>query len=117
METYVVEIVGDVLILRADGGINTSTASQLSDSIGKLVKGGITNIIVDCTKLSIISSMGLGALLMLHTRMKRVGGEIRLAALSGAVVQVIKMTKLDRVFEIYPDVEQARLSFRKPSKS
>ncbi len=113
METYVVEVSDNVLVLRADGGINTSTASQLSDAIGKLVQGGITNVIVDCSKLAIISSMGLGALLMLHTRMKRVGGEVRLCGLGGAVVQVIQMTKLDRIFEIYPDVERAKLSFRK----
>jgi anti-anti-sigma factor len=113
METYAVEVVDDVLVLRADGGINTTTAGQLSEAIAKLVQGGITNVIVDCSKLAIISSMGLGALLMLHTRMKRIGGEVRLCGLNGPIVQVIQMTKLDRVFEIFPDVERARLSFRK----
>ncbi|MSR28734.1 MAG: anti-sigma factor antagonist [Phycisphaerales bacterium] len=117
METYVVEVQGDVLVLRADGGLNTSTAGQLSESIAALLKGGITNVVVDCSKLAIISSMGLGALLMLHTRMRRIGGEVRLAGLTGAVVQVIQMTKLDRVFEVYRDVEQAKASFRKRTGS
>ncbi len=114
METYVTEVDGDVLVLRADGGINTSTAGQLSESVKKLVEGGVTKIIVDCSKVAMISSMGLGALLMLHTRMKRIGGEVRLAALSGAAAQVLHTTSLDRVFEIYPDVEQAKLSYRRP---
>jgi anti-anti-sigma regulatory factor len=38
---------------------------------------------------------------------------VRLCGLNGPIVQVIQMTKLDRVFEIFPDVERARLSFRK----
>lgn len=112
METFVSEIDGDLLVLKADGGLNTTTAGQLSQSVAKLVEGGIRRIVVDCSSLEIISSLGLGALLMLHTRMKRVGGEVKLAGLCSACVQVVHMTRLDRVLECYTDVSQAKLSFR-----
>lgn len=117
MEMYAIEVVGDLMILRADGGLNSATASQLSDQIAALVKGGVRNIIVDCSNLEIISSVGLGSLLLLHTRSKSAGGEVKLCGLKGSIVQIIRMTKLDRVFEIYSDVEEARLAFRPPSAS
>ncbi len=112
METYAIEVVGDLMILRADGGLNSGTAGQLSEKIAALVAGGVRSIIVDCSQLEIISSLGLSSLLMLHTRIKRVGGEVKLCGLKGSIVQVIRMTKLDRIFELYPDIEAARLAFR-----
>lgn len=112
MEMYAIEVVGDLMIMRADGGLNSGTAVQLSDQVAALVKGGVRNIIVDCSKLQIISSVGIGSLLLLHARIKRAGGEVKLAGLGGAIMQVIRITKLDGVFEMYDDVEQARLAFR-----
>ncbi len=112
METYLIEVVGDLMILRADGGLNTGTAGQLSDKMSALVTGGVRKIIVDCSKLEIVSSLGLSSLLMLHTRMKKVGGEVKLCGIKGSIMQVIRISKLDRVFQTYPDIEQARLAFR-----
>ncbi|MSQ89946.1 MAG: STAS domain-containing protein [Phycisphaerales bacterium] len=117
MELYAIEVFGDLLVLRADGGLNTGTSSQLSDQVTTLVQGGVQKIVVDCTKLEIISSLGLSSLLMLHTRIKRVGGEVKLCGLKGAIVQVLAITKLDKVFELYPDVESARLAFRPAAKA
>ncbi|MSR44453.1 MAG: anti-sigma factor antagonist [Phycisphaerales bacterium] len=112
MELYAIEVFGDLIILRADGGLNSQTSTQLSDQVATLVAGGVRSIVVDCSKLEIISSLGLSSLLMLHTRMKRVGGEVKLCGLKGTIVQVLQITKLDRVFELYDDVEAARLAFR-----
>ena len=37
---------------------------------------------------------------------------MRIAGLKGMAVQVIRLAKLDGIFELYPDVAQARLAFR-----
>ncbi len=116
METSVIEVVGNVMILRADGGLNSGTASQLSEKIAALVAGGVMNIIVDCSQLEVISSLGLSSLLILNTRTRRMGGEVKLCGIKGSIMQVIRMTKLDRVFEVYADVESAKLAFR-PAQS
>jgi anti-anti-sigma regulatory factor len=44
--------------------------------------------------------------------MKQHGGEVRIAGLQGMAVQVLRLAKLDGIFQLYPDVAQARLSFR-----
>jgi anti-anti-sigma factor len=112
MEFYHDEIDNDVLILIADGGLNTDTADQFLTSLEKLVEAGVRKIIVDCGRLTYISSYGLGVLLRIHKRMKERGGDVKLAAVGGIVPQALEITRLDTFFEIYPDVNRARLAFR-----
>ena len=51
-------------------------------------------------------------MLMLHKQMKQHGGEVKIAGLHGMAVQVLRLTRLDGIFQLYPDVSQARLAFR-----
>jgi len=112
MEFYHDEIDNDVLILVADGGLNTDTADQFITDLEKLVDAGVRKIIVDCGKLTYISSFGLGVLLRLHKRLQQHGGDVKLASIEGIVPQALQLTRLDKFFEIYPDVNRARLAFR-----
>jgi len=61
MEVYCHELDKDVLIISADGGIDRQTSGQFVERILKLIEDGMTKIIVDCDKLTYISSWGLGA--------------------------------------------------------
>ncbi len=112
VETYAQEIDGDLLVLTADGGINRGTAQQLTESIGKLVDAGVRKIIIDFSKVDLITSSGISTLLTLSRSMRNRGAQVKLASLHGMVAQVLQLSRLDRIFEMYPDVAQARLSFR-----
>ena len=112
MEFYYDEIDNDVLIITADGGLNADTSEQFILSIEKLVDAGLKKIIVDCDKLDDISSYGLGVLVQLHNRMKRQGSDVKLASVKGPMPDVLEVTGLNKLFEIYPDVNRARLAFR-----
>ena len=48
----------------------------------------------------------------LHKRMSRQGGDVKLCAVHGLIPQVLQVTKLDSMIELYPDVNRARLAFR-----
>jgi anti-anti-sigma factor len=102
----------DVMTLAIDGGLDASTAEEFGRQVETLVEGGITRVIVDCSKLTFLSSAGLAALLRTHSRMARKGGDVRIAGASGMVAQVLHLTHLDRMLQLYPDVERARLSLR-----
>ena len=112
MEFYYDEVDNDVLIITADGGLNAETSEQFILSIEKLVDAGLKKMIVDCDKLDYISSSGLRVLVRLHNRMKRQGSDVKLASLKGALASVLQVTGLNKLFEIYPDVDRARLAFR-----
>jgi anti-sigma B factor antagonist len=112
MEFYYHEVDNNVLIVRADGGLNKETAAQFVAELGKLVDAGLTRIIVDCSDLDYISSYGLSVLVRLHTKLARRGGDVKLAGVRGAIQQVLNVTRVNSLFEIYPDVNRARLMFR-----
>jgi len=112
MEVYCHELDKDVLIISADGGIDRQTSGQFVERILKLIEDGMTKIIVDCDKLTYISSWGLGVLLRLHKRAKAAGGEVKIANVHSRIVALLNVTRLNRIFEIYPDVNRARLEFR-----
>lgn len=112
METYLAEADDKVIVIVADGGLNKGTADQIRDVVQRAVECGMKGVIVDCAKLDILSSAGLAKLLMMYRQMQTHGGEVKIAGLQGMSVQVLRLARLDGVFQIYPDVSAARLAFR-----
>jgi anti-sigma B factor antagonist len=112
MEFYIHELDRSVLILSADGGLNADTAAEFVRQLEALIDGGVKQIIVDCTRLEYISSYGVGVLVRLHNRLAKQGGDVKIAAARSMVLQALTIMRMGKVFEIYPDVNQARLAFR-----
>jgi anti-anti-sigma factor len=102
MEFYYSDVDKDILIVCADGGLNSDNANQFVDELGTLIEGGQTKIVVDCTRLDYISSYGVGVLLRLHAKLAKRGGNVKLACVKSII----------SLFEIYPDVSRACLMFR-----
>jgi anti-anti-sigma factor len=112
MEFYFHEIDKSIMILGADGGLNSDTAKPFIEQLESLVEAGVNKIIVDCSKLSYISSYGIGVLVRLHRKLAKHGGDVKVAAPQSFVLGALNVMHMGKVFEIYPDVNQARLAFR-----
>jgi anti-sigma B factor antagonist len=117
MEFHFDDVQEGVLILKADGGLNAQTADQFVESIGKLVDAGLRSIIVDCSALDDISSFGLGVLVRLHRRMDEKIGDVKIASVKSRIVDVLRLTRLTKLFAIYPDVESARQAYKAEKKT
>src|SRR4051812_37546867 len=102
MELYYDDVDHDVLILRADGGLNAETADDLLHQLGVLVDAGLEQIIVDCQHLDYISTYGVSLLLRLHKKLATRGGDVKLAAIHSGIVDALAGTHLDHLFDIYP---------------
>jgi anti-sigma B factor antagonist len=111
LEFYYHTVDRDVLIVRADGGIDSHNAGQFLESLGSIVDAGIGKVIVDCTALKYISSYGVGVLVQLHKKVAQRGGEVKLAEVDGGIFRVLRLLRLEKIFHSYPTVEDARLSF------
>jgi anti-sigma B factor antagonist len=112
MELYFHDTDRDVLILSADGGIDSVSAEQLVSELETLVAVGARKLIVDCSRLGFISSYGIAVLVRLHKKLAERGGDVKLAALESRVARLIALIGLERVFQIYPNVDDARNAFR-----
>jgi len=112
MQLYFHDRDRDLLILSADGGLNASTAPEMLAELERLIESGTRKIIVDCANLDYISSYGIGVLIRLHKKLAKSGGDVKFSSIRSTVVQILHVARIDRLFEIYPDIDQARLAFR-----
>ena len=112
MELYYHELDKSVLIMSADGGLNADTAADFVNQLEDLIDYGVKKMIIDCTNLTYISSYGIGVLVRLHNRMQKYGGHVKFASPPSVVLHALTLTRLSKLFEIYADVNQARLAFR-----
>ena len=112
MELFPIEQDDDVLVIRAEGGIDGRNADRFLEEVSALVDQGSTRIIIDCSDLEIVSSLGLSSLLRIHSRMRQRGGHVRIAGVKGPVAQVLQLTGLQAVFDLHEDASRAKLAFR-----
>ncbi|MCW8850643.1 MAG: STAS domain-containing protein [Melioribacteraceae bacterium] len=74
------------------------------------------NIIVDLKNVTHIDSAGIGILVRGYTSMVNSDGNLKLAGISDKVKGVLAITKLNTVFEQYPNVEEAAKSYNSKIK-
>jgi anti-anti-sigma factor len=116
MELYYHELDRSVLILRADGGLNADTAGEFVANLETLIEFRVDKMIIDCTNLTSISSYGIGVLVRLHNKLAKLGGDVKIAAAPSRVLAALNLVRIGQLFEIYADVNQARLAFREEPK-
>ena len=77
------------------------------EELKKLANSGKLFILVDFSNVAYISSLVLAALISGLKNTKSKGGSLKLCCLQDKVRQTIEMTQLNKVFEVYPDVDTA----------
>ena len=87
-------------------------AALLRDTVKKLLTEN-NRIVLNLSGVNYIDSGGLGTLVALYTSAHNAGGSIKLANLTKRVGDLLQVTKLVTVFEVYGSEEQAVQSFRK----
>lgn len=66
---------------------------------------GLT-LVLDCSRVTFINSTGLGCFITLNKHMKKRKGRVILHRLSDQLLAVLKMTKIDRLFEIENNIQK-----------
>ena len=105
--------VGDVIILEMFGKITIGEGSvQLRDAVGKLLDSGQNKIVLNLGGVSYVDSSGIGELVSRYTTTKNAGGRLKLLSLPKKIKDLLMITKLLTVFEIYEDEQTALDSFQ-----
>ena len=104
--------IGSITLLDLKGTIVAGNDSEaLSGLVGKFLEAGEMCIILDLGKVTFIDSTGIGALIRVHSAAMRKGASVKLLHLTKRVYDVLQITRLSSVFEIYDDLEKAKASF------
>ena len=86
-------------------------AGALRDTVNALNSGGTRNLILNLEGVDYIDSTGLGALVICATSLRKNGGNLKLVNLNRRNIELLVMTKLATVFEIFNDEQDAVNSF------
>ena len=97
----------DIICVVLSGRLDAEQCEYLLHCVQKQIENGCSKLILDCDGLEYISSMGLGMLMRVHSRMSKQGGDVKLACVRGIVAEGIKLVRLDKVLEMYTTVEEA----------
>ncbi|MDP9055234.1 MAG: STAS domain-containing protein [Acidobacteriota bacterium] len=81
------------------------------DTIEKIPGEPSARVILNMREVDYIDSTGLGALVMCSTRLKKSGGAARLVHVNRRNVELIVMTKIETIFEVFDDETDAVNSF------
>ena len=101
-----------ITILDLKGRITVGPeAGALRDHVAGLNRAGTGNLVLNLAGVDYIDSTGLGALVMCAIGLRKTGGNMKLVNLNRRNVELLVMTKLATVFEIFTDEQDAVNSY------
>lgn len=109
--------IGPVRILAIEGYLDAHTAPSFESSIENEIRSGRFQLVVDCSRLTYISSAGLGVFMSFLEEAREHGGDIKLAAITPKVFQVFDVLGFPKLFDITPAVDEAVARFGQAKES
>jgi anti-sigma B factor antagonist len=101
-----------IQILDLQGDLKAGDSEVLlRNTINALVKANDLNIILNLAEVTRIDGDGLEAVVLCYTEIRKCGGALKLACVNPGHLSLSVLTKLDTVFELYVDEQDAVTSF------
>ena len=101
-----------VTIIDLNGRITIGEGDiMLRDSVEDALDAGSSKIVLDMKNASRMDSSGIGELIAAHEKVKGKGGELKLLNLPGNILNILGVTQLITVFDIFEDEDEAVASF------
>jgi anti-anti-sigma factor len=104
--------VGSVFVVRLRGAILFGRECAALCALGKDLLNKTRHIVLDLTDVTRIDSAGLGTLVGFFVLARKVGTEVKLASPGNHANEVLRITRLEAVFEIFETTEEAIASFK-----
>jgi anti-sigma B factor antagonist len=109
-------IVGDFAILCCSGRIVVGAEVDTLRQNIKDLDSDLTQVVLDLSEVTFMDSSGLGTLVRLTSSLRARGGDLRLCSVPEVVSKVLKLTNLNRLFEMHPtEVDAVAAFYEKPN--
>ncbi len=106
------EWLGDVLIVKLTGRLDSGTAPPAEESFARVLASGTPRLAIDMSQLEYISSAGLRVLLVVSKKVQQAQGKMVLFGLVPNVREVFSISGFDRIFSIQADQAAAVAAMR-----
>jgi len=100
-----------ITILAMKGRLTVGEASGIREKVNELLAQGRKNFIFDLAQVDYIDSTGLGAMVICFTTIKKTEGVLKLLNLNKRNIELLLLTKLHTIFEVFSDEQDAVNSF------
>ena len=100
-----------VTILSLKGRITAGETTAIREKVDQEVAAGRRNIILDLSHVDYVDSTGLGGMVICYTTLKKQGGALKLVNPNKRNIELLALTKLYTVFEVFEDEAAAVRSF------
>jgi len=100
-----------VVILGLEGRLTVGESSRMREKVNQVVAGGHLKVILDMKHVDYIDSTGLGSMVICFTTLKKAGGALKLVNLNKRNIELLLLTKLHTIFEVFSDEQEAVNSF------
>lgn len=110
--SYNLESVNNINLLKVKGEfIEKEESNILLEKVNELISAGETKFIIDLGNIDYMNSTGLNVLINILTKSRKNGGDISLINTPKKVNDLFIMTKLNGIFNISKNMEEAEKSF------
>jgi anti-sigma B factor antagonist len=89
------------------GEIDLHVSPDITRSLDAMADKRPERIVIDLSLATYIDSAGLAALILAMQKIEAYGGKFFLAGLHETVRSVLESSRLDQIFQIFPDVDAA----------
>ncbi len=91
-------------VLALEGYLDAHTAPEFEKTVQAEFRAGRKQMVVECSKLTYISSAGLGVFMSFIEEIREAGGDIKICGLAPKVFQVFDILGFSALFDILPDL-------------
>ena len=106
--------VGRVTVLRPRGRLTVETFGELKSRVSELAKSGRVRVVLNLSAVAYVDSIGVAELVRAHVMIGGRGGRLSLSHLHRTVAELLELTRLTDVLDIFPTEAEAVQSCATP---
>jgi len=104
---------GDIRVIELTGKITIGSGDvKLRELIGAALEEGKPKILLDLAGVNAIDSSGIGEMVACYTTVKKRDGQLKLLRMSPKINDILQVTQLITVFDVFETEDEALASFR-----
>lgn len=98
-------------VLHPSGILDGVSANNLHIEIIGHIQEGASTVVLDFQEVSLINSSGVGALVAALKAVRIAKKQLVVCSLSPQVAEMFRLTKIDKLFKVFPDLKTCENSF------
>jgi anti-sigma B factor antagonist len=111
-----VNYIKDIAVLTINGRININS-SKLIETVGLLLRKGISKMVIDMRNVDFLDYNGLSVLAITYKNALNNNSVMKFCGISLNIQELLRVVKLDDIFEIYDNLDEALADFEDKAKA